>query len=85
MTYTIGNPLLAQKIIPHNAWAAVCIPPRLLIVENTDSSGTSVFYQVPSSIMGLTALEEKNSEELQKTLAEVDKKVEALVLKITAE
>ncbi|KAF5321015.1 hypothetical protein D9619_000326 [Psilocybe cf. subviscida] len=85
VTYTIGNPVLAQKIIPHNPWAAVCIPPRLLVVEHPDRSGTSVFYQVPSTVMGATALEGENSEELQKTLEALDRKIEALVMKITAE
>jgi hypothetical protein len=77
--------MFAQKIIPHNPWAAVCIPPRLLVVEHPDRSGTSVFYQVPSTIMGATALEGQNSEELQRTLEAVDQKVEALVVRITVE
>jgi uncharacterized protein (DUF302 family) len=85
VTYTIGDPLFAQKIISRNSWAAVCIPPRLVVVEKADRSGTSVYFHTASSIMSMAAHEGERDEELEKILAALDMKLEALIMHITAE
>ncbi|KAF5321698.1 hypothetical protein D9619_000323 [Psilocybe cf. subviscida] len=85
VTYTIGDPRFAQQILARNQWAAVCIPPRLLVVEKPDRSGTSVYFHTASSIMAMAAHEGQRDEELEKILEALDKKLEALVVHITAE
>ncbi|KAF5321515.1 hypothetical protein D9619_000325 [Psilocybe cf. subviscida] len=85
VTYTIGDPRIAQRILARNPWAAVCIPPRLLVVEKPDRSGTSVYFHTASSIMSMAAHEGPRDEELETILAGLDKKLEALVVHITAE
>jgi uncharacterized protein (DUF302 family) len=78
--YTIGNPLIAQDILKHDLRAGLHIPPRLLVLEKAGDQGTQVMYQLPSSIMALPGNED---EELKEKLAALDKKLEALVAKIT--
>jgi len=82
VVYTIGNPLFAQLIMKYNPLAAYNIPPRLLIIEKPDGTGTTVAYHLPSSVMGVPAGE--NEPTLQMELKALDEKVERLVRKITA-
>ncbi|KAF8967553.1 hypothetical protein BDZ97DRAFT_1803964 [Flammula alnicola] len=83
ISYTIGNPLLAQEILKCNPLAAYDIPPRILIVEHPGGSGCSVSYHLPSTIMGLPNGEE--DPKLQAVLEVLDDKVERMVERITAE
>lgn len=82
VVYTIGNPLFAQPIMRYNPLAAYSIPPRLLIIEKPDGTGTTVSYHLPSSVMGMPVGE--NEPNLQMELKALDEKVEKLVQRITA-
>jgi uncharacterized protein (DUF302 family) len=82
VVYTIGNPLFAQPIMIYNPFAAYSIPPRLLIIENPDGTGTTVSYHLPSSVMGMSVGE--NEPTLQIELEALDEKLEKLVQRITA-
>ncbi|KAF9534868.1 hypothetical protein CPB83DRAFT_843072 [Crepidotus variabilis] len=79
--YTIGNPLFAQAILKRNRQAAYHIPPRLLITENEDQSGTTVSYHLPSDSMAVTA--DPNDAVLKERLDDLSAKLEDLVTKIT--
>ena len=80
LVYTVGNPLIAQKIMKNNVFAAYNIPPRLLIVEKPDV-GTTVSYYLPSSIMGQP--EGAEDPNLHANLQDLDIKLEILVKRIT--
>ncbi|PFH51462.1 hypothetical protein AMATHDRAFT_59249 [Amanita thiersii Skay4041] len=72
--YIIGNPLIAQTIIKHDIRAAYNIPPRLLVLEKPDRSGTKLVYHLPSSVMALT-----DNPELKAAVAILDQKLEDFV------
>ncbi|TFK43591.1 hypothetical protein BDQ12DRAFT_709331 [Crucibulum laeve] len=77
--YLIGNPLVAQTILKHDLHAALNIPPRLLITEKSDHSGTSVMYHLPSSVMVLT-----DNSGLRAAVEALDVKLDSLISRITA-
>ncbi|KAJ7129748.1 hypothetical protein C8R44DRAFT_732595 [Mycena epipterygia] len=79
VVYVIGNPLFAQTVLQYDLRAAYNIPPRLLVLEKADGTGTDVIYHLPSTVMAL------NDNEMLKTAAEaIDSKLESLVERITA-
>ena len=80
VVYTVGNPIIAQKILKYNPLAAYSIPPRLLIIE--EPQGTTVSYHLPSTVMGV--LHGENHPILQAELELLDGRVERLAAKITA-
>ena len=80
VVYTIGNPLIAQKIMKHNVFAGYNIPPRLFILEKP-GVGTTVSYYLPSGVMG--HLEGGEDPDLQASLQDLDNKLETLVKRIT--
>lgn len=82
VVYTVGNPLFAQSIMKYNLFAAYSIPPRLLVIDKPDGTGTTVSYHLPSSVMGMPVGE--NDPTLQIELEALDEKVEKLVQRITA-
>ena len=49
--YTFGNPLLAQRMLKHDLTVALRVPPKLVIIEKPDGSGTVVTYDDPASVM----------------------------------
>lgn len=77
--YVIGNPLIAQGIMRHDWRSAYNIPPRLLILEKADRTGTQVIYHLPSSIMALTS-----EDDLFAASISLDAKVQDLVTRITS-
>ncbi|KAJ7047429.1 hypothetical protein C8F04DRAFT_7683 [Mycena alexandri] len=79
VVYVVGNPLLAQTVLQHDLRAAYNIPPRLLIIEKADGTGTDVVYHLPSSVMALG-----DNETLKAAAEAIDGKFEALVERITA-
>ncbi len=78
--YTIGNPLVAQGILRYDLRAGLHIPPRLLVLEKADRTGTNVMYQLPSSIV---VLPDSNGTELREAAEGLDRKFEALARRIT--
>ncbi|KAJ8523474.1 hypothetical protein ONZ45_g106 [Pleurotus djamor] len=75
VTYTIGNPLVAQTIIQEEPRAAAQIPPRILVLGKADGSGTSIVYHLPSSIMQF-----EENQELKEALEALDAKLEKFVV-----
>ncbi|KAF8655263.1 hypothetical protein AX16_003164 [Volvariella volvacea WC 439] len=76
-TYVIGNPVVAQTIMRHDLRAALHIPPRLLVREKEDRSGTEITYQLPSSVMILD-----NDPNIEAATKALDEKLARLVEKI---
>jgi uncharacterized protein (DUF302 family) len=77
--YTFGNPLIAQGILGYDIRAALNIPPRLLVTEKEDHSGTKVLYHLPSSVMVVG-----DNNQMREAVEALDAKVEKLVEKITS-
>ncbi len=46
-----GNPLIAITMIRHDIEAALFAPVELLLVENADGEGSTIIYDLPSSLM----------------------------------
>ncbi|ESK97627.1 hypothetical protein Moror_17489 [Moniliophthora roreri MCA 2997] len=77
--YTIGNPTIAQGIMKHDRRAAYNIPPRLLVLEKEDRTGTQLIYHLPSSVM---VLDDSNTE-LTANVKALDKKLDQLMVEVT--
>ncbi|KAJ7179935.1 hypothetical protein C8R43DRAFT_382814 [Mycena crocata] len=80
VVYVLGNPIIAQTMLQYDLRGAYNIPPRLLVLEKADGTGTDVIYHLPSSVMVL----EDDNEELKAAAKVLDSKLESLVEKITA-
>ncbi|KAF8195960.1 hypothetical protein K438DRAFT_1719356 [Mycena galopus ATCC 62051] len=79
IVYVLGNPLIAQTMLQHDLRAGLNIPPRLLVLEKADGTGTDVVYHLPSSVIALG-----NNGKLKAAAEVLDGKLEALVESITA-
>jgi uncharacterized protein (DUF302 family) len=79
VVYVLGNPLVAQTMLQHDLHGAYNIPPRLLVLEKADGTGTEVIYHLPSSVIALG-----DNEKLRAAAQALDSKLEALVESITA-
>lgn len=77
--YTLGNPLIAQTILQHDLRAGLLIPPRLLVLENQDHSGTKLIYHLPSSVMAIS-----DDPQLKQATEALDAKLENFVSKIVS-
>lgn len=77
--YTLGNPLIAQTMIPHNAVAGYYVPPKVFVIGEPDGKGAKVIYDLPSTLIAAG-----QGGELKKAAEVLDTKLEALVKKITA-
>ncbi|KAF9058121.1 hypothetical protein BJ165DRAFT_1521432 [Panaeolus papilionaceus] len=80
INYLLGNPLYAQRIIKLNPLAGANIPPRLVVVEKEDGSGTRVGMHLWEAVMGDPYASGEEGEELRKELRALDEKFEKLVL-----
>lgn len=49
--WILGNPLIAITMIQHDITASLFAPVELLLVENESGNGSTVIYNVPSSLM----------------------------------
>ncbi|KAJ7781302.1 hypothetical protein B0H16DRAFT_1497868 [Mycena metata] len=78
VVYILGNPLFAQTVLQHDLRAAYNIPPRLLVIEKADGTGTDVVYHLPSSVMALG-----DDATLKAAAEKIDVQFEALVERIT--
>ncbi|RDB22466.1 hypothetical protein Hypma_010260 [Hypsizygus marmoreus] len=81
VVYTIGNPLIAETIMRHDAHPGYNIPPRLMVLEKPDHSGTEVVYHLPSSVM--LAGYVGDDVEVKTALEGLDEKLDRLVTRIT--
>ena len=74
----LGNPLIAITMIRHDVTAGLFAPVELLILDEP-GGGSSLTYVQPSSLMVV-----ENNPELQSAAAQLDKKLTALAVKVTA-
>lgn len=81
--YTFGNPLVAQTMLQHDRYAALHVPPRLVVLEKADHAGTQVIYILPSSLIVVPVGGQVNTE-LKKAAEALDEKLERLVVKVTS-
>lgn len=77
IVYTIGNPLVAQTILQYDLRAGYNIPPRLLILEKADRTGTNIVYHLPSSVMALN-----HNPKLKAAAEALDDKLEGMITKV---
>ncbi|KAI1792668.1 hypothetical protein LXA43DRAFT_309718 [Ganoderma leucocontextum] len=82
--YVFGNPLVAQTMLRYELTAALHVPPKVVIVEKADGSGTKVTYDDPASVIAVpTASGGSVDRELVKAAEVLSRKFEALIQKIT--
>ncbi|KAF5370048.1 hypothetical protein D9758_001106 [Tetrapyrgos nigripes] len=79
IVYTIGNPVIAQTMLKHDMRGAYNIPPRVLVLEKPDGSGTRVLYHLPSSVMVL-----EDGPELREAALALDDKLDKLFSRVMA-
>lgn len=80
--YILGNPFIAETMIVHDLYVPLNVPPRILVVEKEDKSGTQVVYYQPSSIIAVSA-GGKVKPELKVAAEALDTKLEVLVRGVT--
>ncbi len=78
MRWVLGNPLIAITMIRHDITASLFAPVELLLMENELGGGSTVIYDLPSSLMVI----EPNPALLTAARA-LDGKLEALVSRVT--
>ncbi len=76
--WILGNPLIAITMIRHDITASLFAPVELLLVENESGDGSTVIYDLPSSLM----VTERNPALLEAAHA-LDRKLETLVSRVT--
>jgi len=76
--WIFGNPLIAITMIQHDINASLFTPVELLLYENESGHGSTVVYDLPSSLIAI----ERNPP-LLAAAEELDRKVQALVSRIT--
>ena len=76
--WILGNPLIAITMIQHDITASLFVPVELLLVENTSGDGSTVIYDVPSSLMVLDP-----NPALEAAALALDRKLQALVSHVT--
>jgi len=81
--YTFGNPLVAETMIRHDTFAALHVPPRMLVAEKSDHTGTQVIYMLPSSVIAVSS-GGNVSGDLKAAAEALDEKVERLVRRVTS-
>src|SRR5690349_7380931 len=72
--WILGNPLLAITMIRHDITASLFAPVELLLVENTPGDGSTVIYNLPSSLMVI-----EPNPALEAAAKELDRKLMLLV------
>ncbi|KAM5546114.1 hypothetical protein V8D89_000240 [Ganoderma adspersum] len=82
--YMFGNPLVAQTMLRHDLTVALHVPPKIVIVEKADGSGTRVVYDDPASVIAIPSASGGSVNPQLAEAAEVlSRKFEALVQTIT--
>jgi uncharacterized protein (DUF302 family) len=76
--WILGNPLIAITMIRHDITAGLFAPVELLLVENESGDGSTVIYDLPSSLIAI----ERNPALLEAARA-LDGKLQALVSRVT--
>jgi uncharacterized protein (DUF302 family) len=76
--WIFGNPIIAYTMIRHDITAALFAPVELLLYESESGVGSTIIYDLPSSLMVL----DENPQLLEAAKA-LDQKLAALVEQIT--
>ena len=76
--WILGNPLIAITMMRHDITAGLFAPVELLLVENESGDGSTVMYDLPSSLMKI----ERNPALLE-AAQELDRKLQMLVSRVT--
>jgi uncharacterized protein (DUF302 family) len=76
--WILGNPLIAITMMRHDITAGLFAPVELLLVENESGDGSTVMYDLPSSLMTI----ERNPALLE-AAQELDRKLQTLVSRVT--
>jgi hypothetical protein len=76
--WILGNPLLAITMIRHDITAGLFAPVELLLVANESGDGSTVIYDLPSSLMAI----ERNPA-LRDAARVLDRKLQTLVSRVT--
>ena len=76
--WILGNPLLAITMIRHDITAGLFVPVELLLVGNESGDGSTVMYDLPSSLMAI----ERNPA-LRDAARVLDRKLQTLVSRVT--
>jgi uncharacterized protein (DUF302 family) len=76
--WILGNPLIAITMIRHDITAGLFAPVELLLFENESGDGSTVIYDLPSSLMAI----ERNPTLLE-AAHELDRKLQTLVSHVT--
>ena len=71
--YIVGNPLYAARMTQQDIRAALYAPLRVLVYAD-DSGGTSVEYDLPSTLFG-----QFENDKVNEVAAELDRKMSELV------
>jgi hypothetical protein len=78
MRWILGNPLIAITMIRHDITASLFAPVELLLVENESGGGSTVIYDLPSSLMVIGP-----NPDLLAAARVLDQKLERLVRRAT--
>jgi hypothetical protein len=76
--WILGDPLIAITMIRHDITAGLFAPVELLLVENESGEGSTVIYDLPSSLMVI-----EHNPALLEAAQELDRKLETLVSRVT--
>lgn len=76
----LGNPLIAITMLQHDMGAGLYVPVEVLVLEDRNSAGTSVIYQLPSGLIA----EGRGNENLMSAAQALDAKLEKLVESVVA-
>ncbi|KAH9903263.1 TT1751-like protein [Cubamyces lactineus] len=85
VVYIFGNPLIAQTMLQHDLAAGLNIPPKLMLLEKADGSGTKVIYDDPASIIAVPSYGQNVNGALKQAAEGLSDKVEELVKSVTEE
>lgn len=77
VAFTLGNPLIAKEFLKHDMSCGLHVPPRILVQE-TESGGTRVLFDLPSTIMGRGRL----TGEAKAAVDSLDAKLERMVRRV---
>jgi hypothetical protein len=76
--WILGNPLIAITMIRHDITASLFAPVEVLLVENESGNGSTVIYDLPSSLMVI-----EPNPALLEAARKLDRKLETLVSRVT--
>ncbi|KZT10564.1 uncharacterized protein LAESUDRAFT_645149 [Laetiporus sulphureus 93-53] len=79
--YSLGNPTMAQPMLQLELYTTLHVPPRMLVVEKADRSGTEIVYMQPSTLFAAPR-NGKVDEKLHAMAEKVDDKIESLVRRV---